>query len=177
MPVITGKMAAFSHMQGNQGVGMSEHKPPQSNLHDPEGRYAVVASRFNEFVVEPLLEGALATLKNHGVPEKHITVLRVPGAWELPIAVKHLLAKGKFDAAVALGAVIRGGTPHFDYVSAACTEGLAQVSLETGVPVALGVLTTDTDEQAVDRAGGKAGNKGVDASMAALEMASLLRAL
>ena len=138
-------------------------------------RFAIAVGRFNEFIVESLLAGALDALKRHGVNENNITVVRVPGAFELPVVVKKLAASGGHDAIIALGAVIRGGTPHFDYVAGQCASGLAAVSLETGVPVSFGVLTTDTIEQAIERAGTKAGNKGADAAMTALEMVSLLR--
>lgn len=156
---------------------MSEIKTLEGKLHDAGGRYALVVARFNSFVVESLVSGAIDTLVRHGVATSDIVILRVPGAWELPLAVKRLLAKEKFDAVVALGAVIRGGTPHFEYVSGECTKGIAQVSLDTGVPVAFGVLTVDTIEQAIERAGTKAGNKGVEAALAALEMVSLFKGL
>lgn len=138
---------------------------------------AVVAARFNGFVVDRLLDGALATLRQQGVADEDITVVRVPGAFELALAVQEVVADEGYDAVVALGAVIRGETPHFDYVAAECARGLAQVSLESSVPVAFGVLTCDTAEQALERAGGKAGNKGADAALTALEMANLLQML
>lgn len=156
---------------------MSEIKTLEGKLHDAGGRYALVVARFNSFVVESLVSGAIDTLVRHGVNASDIVIVRVPGAWELPLAVKRLLTKEKFDAVVALGAVIRGGTPHFEYVSGECTKGIAQVSLDTGVPVAFGVLTVDTIEQAIERAGTKAGNKGVEAALAALEMVSLFKGL
>ena len=137
-------------------------------------RVAVLVSRFNSFITERLLEGALDALRRHGVEEKGITVIRVPGSFEIPLGVRRAAGQ-KVDAVIALGALIRGGTPHFDYLSAEVTKGVAQVMLETGVPVAFGVLTTDTVEQAVERAGTKAGNKGAEAAQTALEMASLLR--
>jgi 6,7-dimethyl-8-ribityllumazine synthase len=140
-------------------------------------RFACVAARFNEFVVEPLLQGAVETLKRHGVPASQIDVIRVPGAFEIPLTVSKLALAGRYDALIALGAVIRGDTPHFDYVAGECARGLAQVALDCGVPVAFGVLTTDTVEQATDRAGGKDGNKGADAALTAIEMANLLRRL
>ncbi|HVC02758.1 MAG TPA: 6,7-dimethyl-8-ribityllumazine synthase [Steroidobacteraceae bacterium] len=140
-------------------------------------RIACVAARFNDFVVEPLLRGALDALGRHGVGEDRIEVIRVPGAFEIPLVVRKLASSGRYDALIALGAVIRGDTPHFDYVAGECASGLARVALETGVPVAFGVLTTDTIEQATDRAGGKAGNKGADAALAAIEMVALLRKL
>jgi 6,7-dimethyl-8-ribityllumazine synthase len=137
-------------------------------------KVAVVASRFNGFITDRLLEGAIDALRRHGVEEKDITVVKVPGSFELPLGVRKA-AKGKVDAVIALGALIRGGTPHFDYLCAEVTKGIAQVTLETGVPVAFGVLTTDTIEQAVERAGTKGGNKGFEAALSAIEMAKLLR--
>ncbi len=142
-----------------------------------DARFAIVVSRFNSFVVESLLAGALDTLKRHGAKDEMIHVVRVPGAFEMPLAAQRLAAGKNFDAIIALGAVIRGGTPHFDYVAGECTKGLAQVSLQYGVPVAFGVLTTDTIEQAIERAGTKAGNKGAEAALSAIEMVSLLRRL
>ena len=140
-------------------------------------RFAFIAARFNEFIVEPLVRGALDALKRHGVTEKQIDIVRVPGAFEIPIVAKKLAASRRYDALIALGAVIRGDTPHFDYVAGECASGLSRIALETGVPIAFGVLTTDTVEQAVDRAGGKSGNKGADAALTALEVANLLRRL
>ena len=140
-------------------------------------RFGVVIARFNDFVVEPLLRGAVDALKRHGAADKQIEIVRVPGAFDLPVVVRKLALSRRYEALIALGAVIRGQTPHFDYVAGECASGLARISLESGVPIAFGVLTTDTMEQAVDRAGGKAGNKGADAALAALEMANLLRRL
>ena len=140
-------------------------------------RFAIVAARFNDFVVEPLVRGALDALKRHGATEKQIEIVRVPGAFDIPIVVRKLALSRRYEALIALGAVVRGQTPHFDYVAGECASGLARIALETGVPIAFGVLTTDTMEQAVDRAGGKAGNKGADAALAAIEMANLLRRL
>jgi 6,7-dimethyl-8-ribityllumazine synthase len=140
-------------------------------------RLGVVAARFNEFVVEPLVRGALDALKRHGVQDNQIEIVRVPGAFEMPVVVRKLALSQRYDAIIALGAVIRGETPHFDYVAGECASGVARIALETGVPVAFGVLTTDTVEQAVDRAGGKAGNKGADCALVAVEMANLLRRL
>ncbi len=139
-------------------------------------KVAIVASRFNSFITDRLVEGAVDALRRHGVEEKDISLVKVPGSFELPLAVRRASA-GKVDAVVALGALIRGGTPHFDYLSAEVTKGIAQVSLETGVPVAFGVLTTDTVEQAIERAGTKAGNKGFEAALSAIEMAKLLKKL
>ena len=140
-------------------------------------RLGLIAARFNEFVVEPLIRGALDALKRHGASEKQVEIVRVPGAFDLPIVARKLALSRRYDALIALGAVVRGQTPHFDYVAGECASGLARVALESGVPIAFGVLTTDTMEQAVDRAGGKAGNKGADAAMTAIEMANLLRRL
>ncbi len=143
----------------------------------PEGRFAIVAGRFNAFVVEPLVAGAVDTLKRHGVAEDAIDLVRVPGAWEIPQAARRAAQSDKYAAVIALGAVIRGATPHFDYVAGEAAKGLSQVAAETGVPVAFGVLTTDSIEQAIERAGTKAGNKGADAAMSALEMVNLYRKL
>lgn len=140
-------------------------------------RIGIVLSRFNAFIVERLLEGAADTLKRQGVADDNITVVRVPGAYELPLAAELMAASGKYDAIIALGCVIRGATPHFDYVAGEAAKGLAQVQMTHRIPVAFGVLTTDSIEQAIERAGTKAGNKGADAAMGALEMASLVKAL
>ena len=140
-------------------------------------RFAIIAARFNDFVVEPLVQGALDALKRHGTPGKQIEIVRVPGAFDIPIAVRRLALSHRYEALIALGAVIRGQTPHFDYVAGECAAGIARIALESGVPIAFGVLTTDTVEQATDRAGGKAGNKGADAALVAMEMANLLRRL
>ncbi|MEO5811021.1 MAG: 6,7-dimethyl-8-ribityllumazine synthase [Rhodanobacter sp.] len=139
----------------------------------PKGRFAIIAGRFNGFVVEPLVAGANDVLVRHGVKDTAIDVIRVPGAWEIALAASKLAASGKYAAIIALGAVIRGATPHFDFVAGECAKGLAQAALAAGIPVAFGVLTTDNIEQAIERAGTKAGNKGADAAMAALEMVSL----
>ncbi|HKE44190.1 MAG TPA: 6,7-dimethyl-8-ribityllumazine synthase [Steroidobacteraceae bacterium] len=140
-------------------------------------RFAIVASRFNEFIVESLIRGAIETLQRHGASEQQIELVRVPGAFEMPVTVKRLLAARRHDAVIALGAVIRGATPHFEYVAGECASGLTRVALDTGIPIAFGVLTTDSVEQAVDRAGGKNGNKGAEAAVTAIEMANLLRRL
>ncbi|WP_018716347.1 6,7-dimethyl-8-ribityllumazine synthase [Arhodomonas aquaeolei] len=142
-----------------------------------DARIALVATRFNAFIVDRLVEGANDCLTRHGVDDAGIDLVRVPGAWELPLAAQRLAGAGRYDAIVALGCVIRGGTPHFDYVAGECTKGLAQVQMGADVPVAFGVLTTDTIEQAIERAGTKAGNKGAEAVMSVLEMISLLRRL
>lgn len=140
-------------------------------------RFGIVVSRFNDFIGERLLDGALDALARHGAERAQIDVVRVPGAWELPLAAKVMAASRKHDAIIALGAVIRGATPHFDYVAGECAKGLTSVMMQFDVPVAFGVLTVDTIEQAIERAGTKAGNKGVDAAMSALEMVNLLRKL
>ena len=140
-------------------------------------RFAILAARFNDFVVEPLIRGALDALRRHGVVDKQIDIVRVPGAFDIPIVARKLALAHRHEALIALGCVIRGQTPHFDYVAGECAGGIARIALESGVPIAFGVLTTDTPEQAVDRAGGKAGNKGADAALVALEMANLLRRL
>jgi 6,7-dimethyl-8-ribityllumazine synthase len=145
------------------------------NIYD--ARFCIVVARFNSFIVESLLQGAIDTLKRHGAQESDITIVRVPGAFEMPLALEKVAAKAEYDAIIALGAVIRGGTPHFDYVAGECVKGLAQVTLKYGIPIAFGVLTVDTIEQAIERAGTKAGNKGAEATLSAIEMVNLLRAL
>ena len=138
-------------------------------------KFAIVVSRFNSFIVESLLEGAIDALKRHGdVQDDDITVIRVPGAYELPVAAKRIAQKGGFDAIIAIGAVIRGGTPHFDFVAGECNKGLAQVAMEYTLPVAFGVITTDSIEQSIERAGTKMGNKGAEAALSALEMVNVL---
>ncbi len=140
-------------------------------------RFAIVVSRFNSFVTEPLLEGALNALKDRGANLAQIDIIKVPGAWELPIAARAVALAKKPDAIVCLGAVIRGDTPHFDYVAGEAARGIADASAATGIPMAFGVLTTNTEQQAADRAGGKDGNKGFDAALTAIEMANLVRNL
>jgi len=147
----------------------------QGSLDAANLRIGIVVSRFNEFITEQLAKGALDTLEKHGCPHENICFVKVPGAWELPIAAKALATQ--CDAIVALGAVVRGDTPHFEYVAGGAAEGLSRVSMDTGVPVAFGVLTTDDLQQAMDRAGGKSGNKGSEAAEAAIELANLLKAL
>lgn len=137
-------------------------------------KYSIIVGRFNEFIGGKLLEGAKDSLIRHGVDESDIDVVWVPGAYEIPLAAKRLAASNRYDAVICLGAVIRGATPHFDFVSGEVAKGVAQVSLEANLPVIFGVLTTDTIEQAIERAGTKAGNKGADAAMTAIEMANLL---
>ncbi len=140
-------------------------------------RFAIVVSRFNALVTDQLLDGALDMLRRHGADLDGVTVARCPGGYEVPLVAKKLAASGKYDAVICLGAVIRGATPHFDYVASGAASGTMQAALDTGVPVIFGVLTTDTVEQALERAGSKAGNKGADAAAAALEMTDLLRQL
>jgi len=139
-------------------------------------KFAIVVSRFNSFITERLVEGAMDCLLRHGAAEKDVDLVRVPGAWEIPL-VARALAGGKVDAVIALGAVIRGATPHFDYVASEAAKGVAMASMETGKPIIFGILTTDTIEQAVERAGTKAGNKGSDAAMSAIEMVNLMAEL
>jgi 6,7-dimethyl-8-ribityllumazine synthase len=140
-------------------------------------RFAVVVSRFNEPVTSRLLEGALAAFRRHGVADEDVEVARAPGAFEIPLVAQRLARSGRFDAVVCLGAVIRGETPHFEYVAGECARGVQAVGLDTGVPCIFGVLTTDSVEQALERAGGSHGNKGWDASVAAMEVAALLESL
>ncbi|WP_158774488.1 6,7-dimethyl-8-ribityllumazine synthase [Cobetia sp. L2A1] len=142
-----------------------------------DGRYVIVVGRFNHHVVDSLVEGAVDSLVRHGVDEENIDLIHVPGAWELPLAVKMVLAKVKPHAVIALGAVIRGGTPHFEFVAGECNSAMSRLQLEFNTPVANGVLTVNSIEQAIERAGTKAGNKGTEAAMAAMEMVSLLKAL
>ncbi len=139
--------------------------------------FGIIVSRFNDFICERLLGGALDALTRSGADQDRIDVVRVPGAFEIPVIAKKLVATGRYDAVICLGAVIRGSTPHFDYVANEVSKGIAAVSLESAIPITFGVLTTDTLEQAIERAGSKAGNKGFDAAMAAVEMADLIRAL
>ncbi len=140
-------------------------------------KFAIVAGRFNDFITEKLVAGAVDYLTRHGGRREDMLIVRVPGAFEIPLAAKKLAASAEYDAVICVGAVIRGATPHFDFVAGECAKGLALVSLESGVPVGFGVLTVDTIEQAVERAGSKAGNKGVEAAAAALEMVRVLQQL
>ena len=156
---------------------MSDITVKEGELLVRDSRIVLLVSRFNSFVVESLLSGAIDTLKRHGAEERDLEIVRVPGAYEMPIAAQRLAASKRFDAIIALGAVIRGGTPHFEYVAGECTRGLSSVSLKYDIPVAFGVLTVDTIEQAIERAGTKAGNKGAEAAMSAIEMINLLRGL
>jgi len=149
----------------------------EGNMIGGAGKFALLVGRFNSFVVESLVEGAVDALKRHGVAETDIEIIRVPGAFEMPIAAQRIAATKKYNAIVALGAVIRGGTPHFEYVAGECVKGLSQVSLATNIPVAFGVLTVDSIEQAIERSGTKAGNKGAEAALSALEMVNLFSQL
>ncbi|MBE3551322.1 MAG: 6,7-dimethyl-8-ribityllumazine synthase [Kyrpidia tusciae] len=149
----------------------------EGGLSGEGARFGLVVSRFNELITRPLLEGALGALRRHGVREEDVDVAWVPGAFEIPVVAQKMAESGRYDAVVALGAVIRGATPHFDYVAGEAAKGVAAAALKTGVPVIFGVLTTDTIEQAVERAGTKGGNKGWDAAVSAVEMADLMRRL
>jgi 6,7-dimethyl-8-ribityllumazine synthase len=149
----------------------------EGNLVVGDARFCIVAARFNESIVARLLDGAVDTLRRHGADDSQIHLVRVPGAYELPLAANEAARSRQYDAIIALGTVIRGATPHFDYVCGEAASGLSRVGLEHGLPVAFGVLTTDTIEQAVERSGTKAGNKGVDAALTAIEMVNLLRQL
>lgn len=152
-------------------------KTTEGQLTVHKARFALIVGRFNSFIADSLEAGAIDALRRHGAEPGDIQVIRAPGAFELPLVAQKVATAGGFDAIVALGAVIRGGTPHFEYVAGECTKGLAQVSLQHGLPVAFGVLTVDTIEQAIERAGTKAGNKGAEAALSAIEMVNLLRQL
>jgi len=154
---------------------MNQIKTFEGDMLVRDARFALLVARFNSFVVESLLAGAVDTLKRHGADDKDLHIIRVPGAFEMPLAAQRLAATKKYDAIIALGAVIRGGTPHFEYVAGECTKGLASVSMQFDIPVAFGVLTVDSIEQAIERAGTKAGNKGAEAALSAIEMVSLLK--
>lgn len=156
---------------------MTSIKTIEGDFLGGSANYAIVVARFNSFVVDRLLEGALDVLRRHGVKDADITIIKAPGAFELPVLTRVVLAKGSYDAVIALGAVIRGGTPHFEYVAGECVKGLSVVSLESSTPVAFGVLTVDTIEHAIERAGTKAGNKGAEAALSAMEMVSVIKKL
>lgn len=156
---------------------MTTIKTIEGDYQNASARYGIAVARFNSFIVDRLLDGALDALRKHGVMDRDITIVKVPGAYELPLATKMMVGAGEYDGIIALGAVIRGGTPHFDYVAGECVKGLSQVGLDAGLPVTFGVLTVDTIEQAIERAGTKAGNKGAEAAMTAIEMVSLSRQL
>jgi len=149
----------------------------EGDLRANSARFAILVTRFNSFITESLLDGAIDSLKRHGVSDSQIDVVRVPGAFELPLVASKLADPDKYGAIIALGAVIRGGTPHFDYVAGECAKGLGQISMQKGIPISFGVLTTNSIEQAIERAGTKAGNKGEEAAMSALEMVNLLNHL
>jgi len=140
-------------------------------------KFGIIVGRFNSFITERLLEGAIDCILRHGGSKENIEIVKVPGSFEIPLTAKKLAKSGKYDAVICLGAVIRGSTPHFDYVANEVTKGIAQVSLETEVPISYGILTTDTIEQAVERAGAKMGNKGFDAAMVAIEMVNVLKSI
>jgi 6,7-dimethyl-8-ribityllumazine synthase len=150
-------------------------KTIEGDLQARELRFVVLAARFNDFIVDQLVRGAVDSLRRHGASDKQIDIVRAPGAFELPLVARQLALTKRYDAIIALGAVIKGATAHFDFVAGECAGGLARVAHDTGIPVAFGVLTTDTIEQAVERAGTKAGNKGADAAVTAIELANLLR--
>ena len=154
---------------------MSPLKIIEGDLQVRELRFVILASRFNDFIVDSLIRGAVDMLRRHGAGDHQVEIVRAPGAFDLPVVARKLALSRRYDAIIALGAVIKGSTAHFDYVAGECAGGLARVANDTGVPVAFGVLTTDTIEQAVERAGTKAGNKGADAAVTALELANLLR--
>ena len=156
---------------------MAGIKTFEGTLTGAEGEFAIVVSRFNGFITDSLLNGALDTLHRHGIDDGRISIVRVPGAFEVGPVVQRLCQSGRYAAVIALGAVIRGATPHFDYVAGECARACGSAAMQTGVPVAFGVLTTDTIEQALERAGTKAGNKGADAALTAIEMVNLMRAL
>ena len=156
---------------------MDKIKTTEGDLVVRDARFAIVASRFNDFIVESLLKASVRCLQQHGAVEADIEIIRVPGAFEMPLMVDKVAGSRRFDGVVALGCVIRGGTPHFEYVAGECTKGLSQVSLQFDTPISFGVLTVDTIEQAIERAGTKAGNKGAEAAMSTIEMINLLRSL
>lgn len=156
---------------------MSNIKTYEGDLIIRNASFGLLVSRFNGFITESLLAGAIDTLKRHGAEDKDLHIVRVPGAYEMPLAAQRMAASKRYDAIIALGAVIRGSTPHFDYVAGECTKGLATVGQQHNLPVAFGVLTVDSIEQAIERAGTKAGNKGGEAALSAIEMVNLLRTL
>ncbi|MFD1384514.1 6,7-dimethyl-8-ribityllumazine synthase [Rhodanobacter aciditrophus] len=156
---------------------MSDIKTYEGHFAAPGAKFALVVGRFNSYVVESLKDGAIDTLVRHGIKKEDITVVYAPGAFEIPVVVKKIAEKKQYDAVIALGAVIRGGTPHFEYVAGECVSGLSRLALEFGIPVSFGVLTVDSIEQAIERAGTKAGNKGGEAALSALETVAVLRDL
>ena len=154
---------------------MDKIKTTEGDLNVRDARFAIVAARFNDFIVESLIKGAVRCLRQHGTADANIEIIRVAGAFEMPLVAQKVAASRKFDGIIALGAVIRGGTPHFDFVAGECISGISAVARVTGIPVGFGVLTTDTIEQAIERAGTKAGNKGQEAALAVIETVNLLR--
>lgn len=156
---------------------MNQIKTYEGHFNIKDARFALVCSRFNSFIVDALEGGAIDALIRHGAEHSDIHIIKAPGAYELPLAVQKVAATGRYDAIIALGAVIRGSTPHFDHVAGECVKGLSSVSLEHGIPVAFGVLTVDSIEQAIERAGTKAGNKGAEAALSSIEMVNLIREL
>lgn len=153
---------------------MSDIKLIEGDFIAPQGRYALVAARFNEFVVDQLVSGAIDALRRHGIPATAIELFKVPGAYEIPLVVKKLAVSGRYQGIITLGAVIRGSTAHFEYVAGPCASALASLATDTGVPIGFGVLTVESIEQAIERSGTKAGNKGAEAALTVLELASLL---
>jgi len=156
---------------------MSQITTIEGDLLAGGSKYGIAISRFNSFITDSLLSGCIDTLKRHGANESEITVVRVPGAFELPFVVQRMAQSKKYDGIIVLGAVIRGGTPHFDYVAGECTKGIGQISLQQDMPISFGVLTVDTIEQAIERAGTKAGNKGAEAALTAIEMVNVIKNL
>ena len=156
---------------------MQANQVTEGNFDGRGLKFAIVVARFNSFITEPLLAGATDALRRHGTTDTDVEIVKVPGSWEMPVVVAELARAKRHDAIICLGAVIRGETPHFDYVAGEAAKGLGQISMQTGVPVTFGVLTTNTLEQAVDRAGAKSGNKGADAAVSAIEMANLMKRL
>lgn len=154
---------------------MDKIKTTEGDVIVRDGRFAIVAARFNEFIVESLIKGALRCLRQHGADDGNIEIIRVPGAFEMPVAIDKVAATRRYDGIIALGAVIRGGTPHFEYVAGECVKGITAAGQRHGMPIGNGVLTVDTIEQAIERAGTKAGNKGEEAALAVIEMVNLLR--
>ncbi len=156
---------------------MDKIKTIEGDLNVRDARFAIIATRFNDFIVESLIKGAVHCLRQHGATDASIEIIRVPGAFELPLVARKLAESRKHDGIIALGAVIRGGTPHFDFVAGECISGISVVARDTGVPIGFGILTTDTIEQAIERAGTKAGNKGAEATLAVIQTVNLLRDL
>lgn len=154
---------------------MDNIKTTEGDLNVRDARFAIVAARFNDFIVESLIKGSLRCLRQHGAADANIEIIRVPGAFEMPVVARRIAESRRFDGIIALGAVIRGGTPHFDFVAGECIGGIAAVARDAGIPVGFGILTTDTIEQAIERAGTKAGNKGEEATLAVIETVNLLR--